>query len=94
MTEKQKNFIRNHGLDIKISLLGLNPDSLTVQQASDIIAKFYKDQEKHNKMSKPVMSTQEKSIQEKEDELDKLFGQKFDYDRYPECGFDRSWAGS
>ena len=60
--------------------LGLNPDSLTIQQASDIISKFYKDQEKRNTVSKPAMS-----MQEKEDELDKLLGRKPDIEINSMC---------
>lgn len=86
MTDKQKQFMLSHGLIGKAKDLGLNPDSLTVAQASDIIAKFYKDQA--SKKQRAVTQS------ERNDELNRFLGIKPDWDRYPECGFDRSWAGS
>lgn len=90
MTEKQKNFMLAHGLIIELKNIGLNPDSLSTAQASGVISKFYEKQE----AAKESERIRLKYKLEKEEEIQKMLGQIPDFDTYPICGYDRSWAGS
>lgn len=85
MTEKQKKFMSAHGLIEKLRNIGLNPDTLSTAQASDVIAKFYADQK--------AAEEYEKNKIEQDRYLMKELGQIPDYDSYPGCGYDRSWVG-
>lgn len=90
MTEKQKNFMLAHGLITELINIGLNPDTLSTAQASGVIAKFYDRQE----AAKESERIRLKYKLEKEEEIQRMLGQIPDYDTYPNCGYDRSWAGS
>ena len=82
ITQDQLTYIRTNHIDDKMRSIGLNISDLTKEQATKIIA--------NHKSS--LKQTTKKSSTSSID-FDKLLGRSPDYDRYPGCGYDRSWCG-
>lgn len=82
ITQNQLTYICTNNIDNMLHSIGLNASDLTKEQAIKIIAN-HKSSRKQTTKNSSTSST----------DLDKLLGRSPDYDRYPGCGYDRSWCG-
>lgn len=82
ITQNQLTYIRTNHIEDTLNSIGLNASNLTKEQAIKIIAN-HKSSLKQTTKESPTSST----------DFDKLLGRSPDYDKYPGCGYDRSWCG-
>ena len=88
ITNKQVIYIQTNHIDNILHKIGLDVNDLTKEQAIKIIAKH-----KAKQQTKVKQQSNEKSSSFSSTDFDKLMGRSPDFDRYPGCGYDRSWCG-
>lgn len=88
ITKKQLAYIHVNHIEHTLRTIGLKPTDLTKKQAK-IIINNHKEKLKKQQKSACSSSTDFSSSTD----LEKLLGRIPDYDRYPYCGYDRSWCG-